>query len=132
MFHCVFRLRHADGTYRHCDTRAVPVREDGHVAEWVGASADVEETWQRERRKELLTRAAGVVTTSSGNHGKALAWAAERAGVRATIVMPADAYPNKIQACRDFGLTWGSHSNNHFDISLAMFTHVGPLMPACG
>jgi threonine dehydratase len=48
-------------------------------------------------------RAAGVVTTSSGNHGKALAWAAQRAGVRATIVMPADAYPNKIQACRDFG-----------------------------
>src|ERR1700731_1481946 len=29
------------------------------------------------------------------------------------------------QTCRDNGLTWGSHSNNHFDISLAMFTHVG-------
>ena len=28
------------------------------------------------------------------------------------------------QLCRDWGLTWGSHSNNHFDISLAMFTHV--------
>jgi glucarate dehydratase len=28
------------------------------------------------------------------------------------------------QTCRDWGLTWGSHSNNHFDISLAMFTHV--------
>jgi glucarate dehydratase len=28
------------------------------------------------------------------------------------------------QVCRDRGLTWGSHSNNHFDISLAMFTHV--------
>ncbi len=28
------------------------------------------------------------------------------------------------QFCRDRGLTWGSHSNNHFDISLAMFTHV--------
>jgi glucarate dehydratase len=26
--------------------------------------------------------------------------------------------------CRDYGLVWGSHSNNHFDISLAMFTHV--------
>ena len=48
-------------------------------------------------------RAAGVVAVSSGNHGKALAWAAERAGVRAAIVMPADAYPNKIQACRDLG-----------------------------
>ena len=44
-----------------------------------------------------------MVTTSLGNHGRALAWAAERAGVRATIVMPADAYPNKIQACRDHG-----------------------------
>lgn len=29
------------------------------------------------------------------------------------------------QLCHDFGLTWGSHSNNHFDISLAMVTHVG-------
>jgi glucarate dehydratase len=28
------------------------------------------------------------------------------------------------QLCHEFGLTWGSHSNNHFDISLAMFTHV--------
>jgi glucarate dehydratase len=28
------------------------------------------------------------------------------------------------QLCRDHGLTWGSHSNNHFDISLAMLTHV--------
>jgi len=28
------------------------------------------------------------------------------------------------QTCRDWGLTWGSHSNNHFDVSLAMFTHV--------
>jgi glucarate dehydratase len=28
------------------------------------------------------------------------------------------------QVCREWGLTWGSHSNNHFDISLAMFTHV--------
>jgi glucarate dehydratase len=26
--------------------------------------------------------------------------------------------------CRDHNMTWGSHSNNHFDISLAMFTHV--------
>jgi len=33
------------------------------------------------------------------------------------------------QTCRDFGLTWGSHSNNHFDISLAMFSHVGAAAP---
>jgi glucarate dehydratase len=33
------------------------------------------------------------------------------------------------QLCSDFGLTWGSHSNNHFDISLAMFTQVGAAAP---
>ena len=33
------------------------------------------------------------------------------------------------QTCRDWGLTWGSHSNNHFDVSLAMFTHVGASAP---
>ena len=33
------------------------------------------------------------------------------------------------QMCNDWGLTWGSHSNNHFDISLAMFTHVAAAAP---
>ena len=33
------------------------------------------------------------------------------------------------QQCQLHGLTWGSHSNNHFDISLAMFTHVTAAAP---
>ncbi|MDO8321206.1 enolase C-terminal domain-like protein [Rhodoferax sp.] len=33
------------------------------------------------------------------------------------------------QLCQMNGLTWGSHSNNHFDISLAMFTHVAAAAP---
>ena len=33
------------------------------------------------------------------------------------------------QTCRDWGLPWGSHSNNHFDVSLAMVTHVGAAAP---
>lgn len=33
------------------------------------------------------------------------------------------------QMCHEWGLTWGSHSNNHFDISLAMFTQVGAAAP---
>ena len=33
------------------------------------------------------------------------------------------------QLCHEWGLTWGSHSNNHFDISLAMFTHVAAAAP---
>src|SRR5699024_9171964 len=33
------------------------------------------------------------------------------------------------QLCHEWGLTWGSHSNNHFDVSLAMFTHVAAAAP---
>ncbi|HTH52829.1 MAG TPA: enolase C-terminal domain-like protein [Edaphobacter sp.] len=33
------------------------------------------------------------------------------------------------QFCREWGLTWGSHSNNHFDVSLAMFTQVAAAAP---
>ena len=33
------------------------------------------------------------------------------------------------QVCKSHGLTWGSHSNNHFDISLAMFTQVAAAAP---
>jgi glucarate dehydratase len=33
------------------------------------------------------------------------------------------------QLCAEWGLTWGSHSNNHFDVSLAMFTHCAAAAP---
>lgn len=59
--------------------------------------------WNQISRLTDEQRQAGVVTISSGNHGKALSWAAQRAGVAATIIMPEDAYPNKIEACRALG-----------------------------
>lgn len=45
----------------------------------------------------------GVVTFSSGNHGQAVAIAAESLGIRATIVMPADAPALKLAATRAHG-----------------------------
>ena len=57
--------------------------------------------WNQVRQLTPAEREQGVVASSSGNHGRALSWAAQRAGVKATIYMPEDAYPNKIQACRD-------------------------------
>jgi glucarate dehydratase len=33
------------------------------------------------------------------------------------------------QICDEWGLMWGSHSNSHFDVSLAMFTHVAAAAP---
>ena len=33
------------------------------------------------------------------------------------------------QILNDWGLTWGSHSNNHFDITLTAFAHVAAAAP---
>ena len=58
-------------------------------------------------RLSLLTpdeRERGVVAFSSGNHGQAVSWAAQRLGIdHAVIVMPSDAPPRKIEATRGWG-----------------------------
>jgi len=54
----------------------------------------------------LLTREipkAGVVAASGGNHGAAVAFAARKLGIRATIFVPEIASPAKIQRIRDYG-----------------------------
>jgi threonine dehydratase len=48
-------------------------------------------------------KSRGVVAASAGNHGQALAYAATRAGVTATIVMPATAAIAKIDETRSYG-----------------------------
>jgi threonine dehydratase len=48
-------------------------------------------------------RRRGVVAFSSGNHAQAVAIAAEKAGTKATIVMPADAPRGKLEATRNHG-----------------------------
>ena len=48
-------------------------------------------------------RRAGVVTASAGNHGQAVAWAARRVGIPATIVVPETAPLSKIEAARSYG-----------------------------
>jgi threonine dehydratase len=56
----------------------------------------------------LLEREAdvvGVVTHSSGNHGQALARAAQAAGLPATVVVPDGVTPAKIEGIRSFGAT---------------------------
>lgn len=50
-------------------------------------------------------RERGVVAFSSGNHAQAVALAARELSVRATIVMPEDAPPPKLEATRAYGAT---------------------------
>ena len=48
-------------------------------------------------------RAAGVVTVSTGNHGKAVAYVAHRLGIRARVVVPDLVLPHKVEAMRQLG-----------------------------
>lgn len=54
----------------------------------------------------------GVVTHSSGNHGAALAWAAQRRGIPATVVVPKGASPLKVAAIARFGARLVECDNN--------------------
>lgn len=45
----------------------------------------------------------GIVTCSAGNHGWAVAWAAGRVGVPATVYLPSTADPGKVEAIRRLG-----------------------------
>ena len=58
-------------------------------------------------------RNCGVVTYSSGNHGQALAIAAEQFGVPATIVMPEDAPRAKMDATRAHGAQIVTYNRAH-------------------
>jgi len=48
-------------------------------------------------------RVAGVVTSSSGNHGQAIAFAARRFGLRAVVVMPASTPHIKVEGVKSHG-----------------------------
>lgn len=52
---------------------------------------------------QLDRATVGVVTHSSGNHAQAVAYAARAVGLPATVVMPDDAVPAKIEATRAIG-----------------------------
>jgi threonine dehydratase len=59
--------------------------------------------YNRIRQMSVEEQKAGAITYSSGNHGQAVASAAEMFGTNGLIVMPKDAPEAKIRATRDLG-----------------------------
>lgn len=54
---------------------------------------------------DAAARARGVITASAGNHAQGVAYAARRAGVAATVVMPETAAISKVEATKSYGAT---------------------------
>lgn len=59
--------------------------------------------WTALTRMDEAARRRGIVAHSSGNHGRAVAWAAKKLGVRAVIVMNDNAPPVKVDAVKAEG-----------------------------
>ncbi|NUP38197.1 MAG: PAS domain-containing protein, partial [Streptomyces sp.] len=64
MFVCTFRMRTAAGTYRHVQSRAVPIMHGDVATEWIGTTADVEDQWRNRLRERLLARVATVTAAA--------------------------------------------------------------------
>ncbi|NBE55562.1 SpoIIE family protein phosphatase [Streptomyces boluensis] len=60
VFHGTFRVRVADGSYRHMATRCAPIIRDGRAEEWIAATVDVERTWRADLGDRLVARVAEV------------------------------------------------------------------------
>jgi threonine dehydratase len=90
-------------------TPLVPLEVDG-VTIWCKAEMlqpigafKIRGAWHRLTDLTEAQRTKGVVGVSSGNHAQGVAWAANRLGIRATIVMPSNAPQIKLQATRALG-----------------------------
>ncbi|WP_241656529.1 threonine ammonia-lyase [Sphingomonas oligophenolica] len=59
--------------------------------------------WHRLTALDDAARLRGVVAFSSGNHAQGIAWAAQRLGIPATIVMPSDAPAAKLEGTLALG-----------------------------
>ncbi len=84
--------------------------------------------WTALRRLAEEQRRRGVITYSSGNHGQALAFAAQRLGVRAVIVMPVTAPEAKVDGVRRWGgevVFAGTTSEDRYEESMRLAKEQG-------
>ncbi|HEY4320627.1 MAG TPA: threonine/serine dehydratase [Gemmatimonadales bacterium] len=81
---------------------SAPVRLKAEQLQPMGAFK-IRGAWTALRRLPAAARSTGVVTSSSGNHGLGIAFAARRLGLRAVVVMPESAPAVKVNGVRELG-----------------------------
>lgn len=87
--------------------------------------------WWRLSSLSHEERTRGVVAFSSGNHAQGVAWAAQRLGMAATIVMPSDAPEAKLNRTRALGaqvVTYDRHSEDRDAIARALAARTGAVV----
>ena len=94
--------------------------EDGHSGREVMAEF---------RRATGLKTATNMIATDWRELGHAIALGAVDIPLADPHFWTMHGSVRVAQICHEWGLTWGSHSNNHFDVSLAMFTQVAAAAP---
>jgi PAS domain S-box-containing protein len=70
VFAQIYRLRTAEGGYRWFRTRAVPVRTEGRVAQWVGTETDIDDAMRARHRLDLLAQATLAMNTATDPEGE--------------------------------------------------------------
>ncbi|TWE21619.1 SpoIIE family protein phosphatase [Kitasatospora atroaurantiaca] len=115
MFEATFRVLTASGEYRHVRSRAVPVLREGRVAEWIGATADMEDEWRARLRERLLAR----VSAAPGQH------------LRGVFAAMAEAVvPDLTDACAVFRLPDGDGQAAEDVIATRVASAARPGLPA--
>jgi threonine dehydratase len=74
------------------------------------------------------TRSRGVIAYSTGNHGQAIAYAANRLGIQATVIMPADAPKTKMDGVRRYGAIvhqYDRHTQSREEIGMQILQRTG-------
>jgi PAS domain S-box-containing protein len=80
-----YRIRTKGGSYRHYDVRAVPVKRDGQIVEWIGACTDVTSQREAEEMRGRLTEQLSAAALRTARLQQATSMLAEALTVEQVV-----------------------------------------------
>lgn len=85
IFEATYRIRTRSGGYRNYDVRAVPIRRDGEIVEWVGANTDVTGKREAEEMRGRLTEQLSAAALRTARLQQATSMLAEALTVNQVV-----------------------------------------------
>ena len=113
-----FRIRRADGAYRRNRIRAVPIRDNGRVVEWIGTATDVEDACQvADEQRDLRARLLALTNGADALLAARTLDVTYAAAIElARKVLPGDGYGIWVHspAARDWRMVWSRGVSEKF------------------